>query len=460
MSRYGRGGVSPEKKSRLTSGKRKHLVSCLACLAALVIGLAAMNGLAGLKKPPARETTAERVLPVQTVQAVPENVRVRLIGYGPARVLNTVAIAPEVSGRIAFIHPDLEAGGVIHEDETLFRIEEADYRARYQEAEAFVAQKVQEIERLRLKKELDQKRLQTLKRNVELAGNELERLRRLHGRSAMATQSQVDQAEQTVNAALERYEQLEQAVSLAPIQIKETGQALEAAKARRDLARTNLGRCRVVAPFTGRVITASLEKGHYVTPGQPVLDMADDSILEIHVPLDSQDARRWLRFKGQDGPGSMAWFAGLQEVDCRIGWTENGQQASWTGRLHRPVRFDQESRTLTVAVRVSGREASKSRGSGLPLVEGMFCRVSIPGKLLEDVYKIPREAVSFDNRVYLAEGGRLKTVEVTVARIQDGAAYISEGLSAGSRVITTRLVDPLENSLLDIRDGERPGESS
>jgi hypothetical protein len=43
---------------------------------------------------------------------------------------------------------------------------------------------------------------------------------------------------------------------------------------------------------------------------------------------------------------------------------------------------------------------------------------------------------------------------VTVARTQSEEALISEGLQAGQQVIVTRLVDPLENSLLTIETDE------
>ena len=43
----------------------------------------------------------------------------------------------------------------------------------------------------------------------------------------------------------------------------------------------------------------------------------------------------------------------------------------------------------------------------------------------------------------------MKTVQVTVAKISGDVAFITGGLSNGDRVIITRLVDPLENTLLE-----------
>ena len=45
---------------------------------------------------------------------------------------------------------------------------------------------------------------------------------------------------------------------------------------------------------------------------------------------------------------------------------------------------------------------------------------------------------------------RLKTKQVTVARIDGKNTFISAGISPGKILITKRLIDPLENSLLKI----------
>ncbi len=46
---------------------------------------------------------------------------------------------------------------------------------------------------------------------------------------------------------------------------------------------------------------------------------------------------------------------------------------------------------------------------------------------------------------------RLKTVSVKVVRLEGDFAYINKGLNPGDTVVTTRLIDPLENALLEIK---------
>ena len=168
------------------------------------------------------------------------------------------------------------------------------------------------------------------------------------------------------------------------------------------------------------------------------------------MPLDSRDARKWLRFNEDETSENPTWFSNLEQVPCKIRWTEDNNGKIWDGRLHRVVKFDQQTRTLLVAVRFDAKVGLKKNPPSLPLVEGMFCSVKILGRTLHNVFRLPRQAVNFENTVYIAVDNRLKTLPVKVARVDGENAYITDGLNAGDMVVITRLIDPLENALLEI----------
>jgi RND family efflux transporter MFP subunit len=339
---------------------------------------------------------------------------------------------------------------MIPKGETLFAIDSANYTASYEEARGVVQQRENAIIGLKKQSTIDTKRLKTFERNRALAKAEFKRIRKLFETKNIGTRSGVEKSEQVYNSALDQADQMAQAVALYPIRIKEAESSLSSARARLALAKSNLVRCEVQAPFNGRIKSVSLEKGQYVTPGQNVVILADDSVLEIQVPLNSRDASKWLYFNGAKTNGKTAWFSGLKKVPCKIQWTEDNNGQTWDGRLHRVVKFDQQTRTLTVAVRVDAETVMKKNPQSLPLVEGMFCSVKIPGRTLHNVFRLPRHAVSFENTVYLANSNRLKTVPIKVARVEGENVYIAGGLNAGDTVITTRLIDPLENALIEI----------
>jgi RND family efflux transporter MFP subunit len=432
----------------------------LICTTVLVVGIFGMTKLASLKKPPTEAKNDERALRVEAVRVQPASVPVVITGYGEVHARKVVAISPEVSGTIVQIHPRLDAGEIIPRGETLFRIDIRNYDAAVKEARAKVAQGENTVKRLEKQYAIDRQRLKTLQRNRHLAELEFQRMRDLYQKRKVGTQTGVEKAEQTFNIAIDQVDRMKQALALYPIQIKEAQSSLASAQARLALAEVNRDRCTVAADFDARVKSVSIERGQYVAPGQRVLTLADDAVLEIHVPLDSRDARQWLQFNGSHGHGGTAWFTGLEPVICNIRWTEESDNHTWRGRLHRVVRFDQQTRTLTVAVRIESAFAAGHGTDGLPLVEGMFCAVDIPGKTLQNVYRLPSWAVSYENTVFMVHESRLKTIPVRVARVAGDTTIVSDGLQPGDLVVSTRLADPLENILLQVTIADSHGSSS
>ena len=234
------------------------LTSIIICILVLLVGLAGMVMLIRLKKPPAEAENGERSLHVEVIQIKKEDVPVFITGYGEVKALNVVPIAPEVSGRIVDIHPRLKIGEIIPKKDVLFKIDPKDYLTVLK---------------------TNRKRLQILKRSHELAKKEYQRVLVLHKKDNVVSLSRLEAAEKTMLAAADLENQIKQVL---------------------ETAENNFERCEVIAPFNARIKSVSLEKGQYVTPGQHIVTLADDSVIEIQVPLDSRDARKWLRFEGDE----------------------------------------------------------------------------------------------------------------------------------------------------------------
>jgi RND family efflux transporter MFP subunit len=427
------------------------LIRIIICLIVLLLGLLAMNKLSALKKPPVEIKRTEPALQVEGTVVKTEDISVVLTGYGEIKALNTVSISPEIAGRVVHVHPRLESGEIIPQGVTLFKIDSSIYAATLQEANASLQQLKNTVLRLEKQFAIDRERQKTIERNRNLAELEFKRIQELYEVNNVGTRSGVDKAEQSYNAALDQADQMALALALYPLQIQEVNSSIEAAKARFAIAEVNLLRCQVTSPFTGRIKTASIEIGQYVTPGQPVVTLADDTLLEIQVSLDARDARQWLLFDKTPAENSTTWFSKPTPVVCKLRWTENPEADLWTGIMDRVVQFDPHTRTLTVAVKLDKPSPQLGETSPFPLVEGMFCMVDIPGKTLKNVVRLPRWSVSFENTVYMAtEESRLKTVPVTVIYAEGENVFVSQGLTPGQTVVTTRLNDPLENALLAV----------
>lgn len=425
-------------------------VSLFICMIVLGGGALGMFGLLMLKEPPARAEIAERVLRVQVATVQPEEVPVVMTGYGEVRATDSVTVVPEVAGKIIEVHPRLRAGEVIPQGEVLFRIDPADYQASVQRAEGTVGQLRSAVAALRKQQTLDTTMLGTMQRSLDLADAEFARLKSLYEASEVGTLSGVERAEMARNQAKTAYDQLANALDLYPTRIEEASSGLAAAEGALALTRNALSRTTVTAPFNARVKMEQLEVGQVVAPGTPVAQLANDGSLEIRVPLDSRDARQWLQFEEADLASEAAWFSATKQVACDIRWSEDPQSHVWQGKLVRVEAFDPQTRTLTVVVRVEGEQARSQDADRLPLVDGMFCNVEIPGKVMTGVYRVPRWAVTFEGDVYVAKGDRLEIRRATVMRHQGEETILSSGLNPGDQVIITRLVTPAPNSLLQI----------
>ncbi len=405
--------------------------------------------LSGFKKPPEKSNNGEESLNVNILKARYENKQIFIKGYGEIHSLNTVFISPEISGKIIKVHSRLDTGEIIKNNDLLFYIDPVNYKASQKEAKALTMQRESVLLRLAKEHETDQIRIKTVYRNLSLVKSEFERVSDLYNADRVGTLSGVDKAERVFNEIKDIADQLEKKIEIYPIAVMENRALLESAEAQLAKADANLNRCKVKAPFTGRLKEVFVEKGQYVTPGKSIITMADDSILEIYVAIDSMDAKNWLVFNKKVNKKQTNWFPSLKKVNCCINWTDSQEQELCRGFLHRVVNFDPKTRTLLVAIRINTQD-NPLLDETFPLVEGMFCTVKIPGKFIKNVIKLPIWAVSFKNSVFLAKKNRLKTVPVKVARTEDGFVYISDGLTQGDMVITTRLVNPLENSLLEI----------
>ncbi len=438
------------KTEKASNNNGRILFRITICCAILLVGTGAMIVLAKMKKPPVEVAIAEQTLRVDTLLAKSEDILVKITGFGQVQVVNKVSLSTEVPGRVVAIHPRLEEGEIIKKGEILFKIDPSDYLTTLDGARADMERVKSQIELVNKQLELDRERLKTLERNKNLAKADYERQHKLFFKENIGSLSDVEKLEQAYNAVFDQAAQMAKAVDLYPMQISESKNSLIAAESRLAAAKKNLLRCEVKAPFIGRLASVSVETGQYVAPGQKILVFADDSSLEIPVSVDSVEAKKWLRFK----PGQAAgWLQQIEPVECEIRWTED-DTIVWKGRLHRAIRFDPATRTLIVAVRLDkGNNELLSQGQ-LPLVEGMFCSVTIPGRMMEGVYRLPRWAVSYKNTLYLAHDNRLKTSNVNVVKTVGEETFVSDGLHDGDQVIITRLVDPLENSKLEILNNQ------
>ncbi len=380
------------------------------CLLIIAVATSIFILLAKGKKPPQKSAKKERPIKVETIIANKKDVPVYLHSHGELKSVRTVTLAVEVAGTVTKIHPKLKAGEIIQQGELLFEVDDIDYRTDY---------------------EFNQKRKAILEKDLTLAKKELERANRLLNKNKVGSIASVEATEKAVNNAADKLATVQQAMKKAKI---------------------NLNRCRVTAPFTCRIISHHIEAGQYVSPGTKTTVIADDSVLEVELPLYGKDAVDWLNIEKNHNHFSN-WFGRPEKVNVNIYWTE-APETAFIGQLNRISTYSAETRSMKVIAEIT----TNQQNAPFQLVAGMFAAVIIPGKTMTDVIELPRTSVSFENKVLVIRNNRLYSTDVEVVRIQNDHAYISKGIKPGDQVITTRLVDPLEGSLvniIDVNDNEK-----
>ncbi len=386
------------------------LIVILSSATLLGIGVAGMQTLASMQTAPVKKPITEKALQVEVMKAELESVTPFITGFGEVKAVDVVPISAEIQGKVVEIYPRLEVGELIKRNEVLIRIDTS-----------------QEIIALGS----NRKRYSALVRNLKLAKNEYTRLDKLNKKNRLVTVSEVEKAEQAYHSMVDNVSQLEHAIASSKLRID---------------------RATIHSPFAGRIKEVFIEKGQFVTPGTTVITLVDDSVLEVIVSIDGTRAEKILKFKNKARADRQFWFKELEQVPVLISWPQGDAHSNIWGILHRVVAFDSKNRTLKLAVRLTISEDVEL--ADFPIVEGMFCQVKIPGNTMQNVIRLPRQAVQYDKTVHVVSDNRLRTVPVKIGWMEEEYAYVAAGLSRDDQIVLTRLSNPLENTLVEFSNKE------
>ncbi len=439
----------PEKELKIVNRRHQPAVTVLVCLGLILAGMIGMNTLARAKKPLPKKAPKVAALAVDAVIAKSRDVVISVKGYGQAAPFECVDISPEVSGTVSRVSPNLVQGGQVKKGEVLFEIDARDYSLAVKKAGINLRLQENRVQQLKVEAGNDRSRLPAVQRTTALARADHLRLKGLFEQEQVGTLAGVEGAEQSYNTLLDNERALIKSIELYPLRILEAEENLANARAGLETASLNLERCTVRAPFDGRIREELIEPGIYLSMGARALTLANDDLLEIRVSLGEDDCFEKLGLGATVSSGN--WFNGMEARSCRVETVTGTLTSSVRATVHRIVKYDPVSRTLLVAVRIQG-DSYRLDGTKFPVVDGMFCTVFIPGKTLSRAIQVPISVVNDDNTVFIAENGRLRTVDVTVVMEDGDLAYVTGNIPDGTPVITTRLAHPLENQLVSLGD--------
>ncbi|GBD97332.1 MAG TPA: efflux RND transporter periplasmic adaptor subunit [Nitrospirae bacterium] len=358
-------------------------------------GFGIMKVLIAERPAPVKEIKENPGVLVEVFRADRENRQIIVKGTGTAKAAQEISVIPQVSGRVTYTAPGLVVGGFFKKDEILFEIEGIDYILALERAKAARANAEYE--------------LATIESRARIAREEWER---------------INKDEQVRPNPLVLY---------GP-QLKNAQAALASADAALEQARLNLERTQIRAPFNGRVQSENIDIGQYVIRGSSVAFLSGTDTTEINVPLTADDLS-WLHIPAQGekerGPQAV--------VSVSVG----GETYQWEGRVTRSTgEVDPKSRMMQLIVEINDPYGLKEKKDPArpALAAGTFVDVQIKGRMLKDVFVVPRTALRDNSTVWVMDSEKkLRIKKVAPLRMEKDEAIIADGIEDGDMIIRTNI---------------------
>lgn len=350
---------------------------------------------------------------VKVEQVSAQNVRIPVFSQGTVRPRTSSNLSAEVTGRIIETSSRFANGAFFKKGDVLLRINPSDYELAITKAEALVASARQQLAR----------------------------------------------AEAEYKQKLEEYKGIERSkitdYALRKPQYEEAKASLKAATADLDLAKVQLQRCVIRAPFDGRIVDKKADIGQYVTPGMMLANVYSTDVAEVRLPL-SQSQINLL-----DLPTSASDSEEIEPAKAMLTAQSAGQPQSWESKIVRKEAIiDERNRLQYVVAQVADPYGLDTKTiKRAELTTGLFVEAKIEGRLIENVFVVPRKSIHNNNTVWiLDQDKRLRIKSVDLIHRGEDKVYISQGLSNGDSVITSPLDAVIDGMQLRI-DSEKVNET-
>jgi RND family efflux transporter MFP subunit len=111
--------------------------------------------------------------------------------------------------------------------------------------------------------------------------------------------AQRDRARAVLSAAENTHagnQQLAEHKAIGQVELRTSALEIDKAKAELSVSNATLAKCSIPAPYSGRVAEQKAREGQFVQPGNPVLEIIDDSTLELEFIVPS----KWLAWLTPD----------------------------------------------------------------------------------------------------------------------------------------------------------------
>jgi RND family efflux transporter MFP subunit len=389
-----------------------------ALLPIVIIGGAAWSVRAlYLTRPSAGREDVPPPVPIVSVAALePRDHRITIEAYGTVVPARRVMLRTQVSGRIIEHHPALVPGGVLPQGAQVLCIDPTDYELRVRQEEVALAS-------ARASFELEQGQQVVAAKEWALLKDEIEAPQEMEDFALRRPQQRRAQAE------------------------------VEAAENRLALARLDLARAVLHAPFNALVLDESVEPGQLISPQDEVAELVGTDQFWVRVAIPYEVLGRIRFAAGPEQRGSAA----------EVFVTANHEQSR--PRAARVLRLlgDLSERGRMARVLISIDDPLNLTGDhspgAPPVLINSYVRVAIDAGTLADVVAIPRVALRENAEVWVRDStGRLRIRPVDIRWRQADSVLVADRFEPNEQLIVSRLAVVVPG--MPVRVGDLPGEGA
>jgi len=362
----------------------------------MVITVALLLLMKAMKKEIETKENTHIIPAVEVVQIEPIDFVVPIRSEGLVVPKTRINLSAELSGRVVEVADDFNAGGRFKKGDVLLKIDPVDYQLAITRANANVAAQQANLDLQQAKSDLAKKDWKK------------------YGKKGKPD-----------------------ALNLNLPQVASAKAALSGALADLNLAKRNLEKTSIVAPFDGVILSKNVDVGQFVTLATVIASVASTQQAEIRIALTDVQ----LQNSGINDLESIIDISAVIK-------SEEITATQWQAKVAR-IESQRDAKTLLNYVVIEIESPFSQQNKALRF--NTFVSVTLKGKTLKQVYPIERGFVMLDDKVkILDEKSKLEIRQVEIAYSDSAYYYISDGIKQDDRVITTGLAHVKSGDLLKL----------
>lgn len=361
-------------------------------------------------KPPIKHQ--ELGYPQKSVEVIHMNkipFRARVTAFGNVEPAILMKSKSEVSGKIAYIHPDLKQGASLKKGTVVLRIEPTTFKISLNQSEAGLAGSLSSLVQLETEEKSTQLALKIAQEKLAVGLLELERIKSIWEKRLIA-KSTLDKEEQAVLSLRQQLQDIEGKLSSYSSRKAAIKSQVKQSESLVDKSKDTLGRTEVSLPFDARIGTVNVEEGEFTQAGGILFEALGIKAVEINAQVPLRQFRSLVAglFDTKNTSINLQETGVLQsalmrmQLEAKVRLVGNNNTSNWNGELIRiSEAVDPTRDTLGLVVAVNNPYEGVIPGIRPPLLKGMYASVEFfaPAK---PTFVIPRKAVH-QNRVYIAK---------------------------------------------------------